>query len=791
MSLQFIMQSIREAQNVRTYTPTPPDESYNGFAHIIGKIDPGSPMHHLVCAALQVMHRQPYMERATVDPMCGLENCRFGECLWNLLSKHLQLHLIADLAVGLLVPDTPLPLDDILHMSAWEELMGAHMTQVIVECESEGAGIVLSTSEKWKDYEQLTLAEQRVVWEEEEEEQAHKRALAVTAAQAAKTEDKSSQEDGAAAVAAAAPIAATATTARKEDTKSLGFSETFRVDDRVRRKMKKAVEKQMKIDGTDDIVCPLDLTRGARVEVHGLRSAAGLPLNGRRGKLGGPLGATKPDRYPVFFRDQGEKGSYKHIKPCNLRLLTARSSSASVHSSEADAARQRASDGALSLLMSRANESTLGQPVDVVRAMELHTATRVEGDSIADSYARSIALHAPRPKRSDPVFATIRDEIDEICWYRQMWYDVFIDAKHSGVPRVFIPALDEDDHGVWLWAYQWWQEPHLRSKEQRGILEWGEEGSGKPVWQRMDAVGGKFSKTSLVEAKRFGVMARRIAADANTAFEADWSPEVGAFDLRVTLMLGGHWLFTESALKHFEVRHGAVESARYLSMSDEQISKLVNEDITKLLKTRKHDWLVDYREALDATIVDDDGDDDDGVDKYATASLIAKVAAVRASLVYIDVGTVDVLQELRSRAVAHGWVRDKEQKRTWPIALPNYSYGVDWSSTLLEPDRRGHLNPNISNLVQTHPREQRRCAELFDRPECDNKKCPLRGRDCVTHPRPKLRRCASCLTTAYCCVECQRAHWKAGHKHRCKLFKEAYDEKEREERAYYKLYLEK
>ena len=58
------------------------------------------------------------------------------------------------------------------------------------------------------------------------------------------------------------------------------------------------------------------MQRGARVIVHGLTSAAGLLLNGKRGKLGGPLGAMKPGRYPVFFK--GKKG-YKQIKACNLR----------------------------------------------------------------------------------------------------------------------------------------------------------------------------------------------------------------------------------------------------------------------------------------------------------------------------------------------------------------------------------------------------------------------------------------------------------------------------------------
>ena len=63
---------------------------------------------------------------------------------------------------------------------------------------------------------------------------------------------------------------------------------------------------------------PLGLDRGDRVTVYGLTSAAGLLLNAKCGKLGGPLGAKKAGCYPVFFK--GEKG-FKQIKPCNLRSI--------------------------------------------------------------------------------------------------------------------------------------------------------------------------------------------------------------------------------------------------------------------------------------------------------------------------------------------------------------------------------------------------------------------------------------------------------------------------------------
>jgi hypothetical protein len=62
---------------------------------------------------------------------------------------------------------------------------------------------------------------------------------------------------------------------------------------------------------------PLALARGDRVVVHGLTSAAGQGLNGRRGRLGGALGAQKAGCVPVFF---SKSEGFKQIKPCNLRL---------------------------------------------------------------------------------------------------------------------------------------------------------------------------------------------------------------------------------------------------------------------------------------------------------------------------------------------------------------------------------------------------------------------------------------------------------------------------------------
>ena len=63
---------------------------------------------------------------------------------------------------------------------------------------------------------------------------------------------------------------------------------------------------------------PLGLDRGDRVVLHGLTSSLGVGLNGKRGKIGGALGAVKAGRYPVFFK--GTKG-FKQILPRNVRPI--------------------------------------------------------------------------------------------------------------------------------------------------------------------------------------------------------------------------------------------------------------------------------------------------------------------------------------------------------------------------------------------------------------------------------------------------------------------------------------
>ena len=65
-------------------------------------------------------------------------------------------------------------------------------------------------------------------------------------------------------------------------------------------------------------LAPAHMQRGARVIVHGLTSAAGLLLNGKRGKIGGRLGMKVSGRYPVYIK--GEH-SWKQIKPSNVRLI--------------------------------------------------------------------------------------------------------------------------------------------------------------------------------------------------------------------------------------------------------------------------------------------------------------------------------------------------------------------------------------------------------------------------------------------------------------------------------------
>ena len=78
---------------------------------------------------------------------------------------------------------------------------------------------------------------------------------------------------------------------------------------------------------------PMALIRGDHIVLYGLTSSSGLPLNGKRGKIGGPLGAVVAGRYPVLFK--GAKG-YKQIKPSNLRSLASRARKREIAGHEID-----------------------------------------------------------------------------------------------------------------------------------------------------------------------------------------------------------------------------------------------------------------------------------------------------------------------------------------------------------------------------------------------------------------------------------------------------------------------
>lgn len=67
-------------------------------------------------------------------------------------------------------------------------------------------------------------------------------------------------------------------------------------------------------------------------------------------------------------------------------------------------------------------------------------------------------------------------------------------------------------------------------------------------------------------------------------------------------------------------------------------------------------------------------------------------------------------------------------------------------------------------------RELDGCQELGDK--CSNPNCEGKFLTITTKSKmkinPHLKKCSRCLRAAYCSPECQREHWRAGHKAECK-----------------------
>ncbi len=49
----------------------------------------------------------------------------------------------------------------------------------------------------------------------------------------------------------------------------------------------------------------------------------------------------------------------------------------------------------------------------------------------------------------------------------------------------------------------------------------------------------------------------------------------------------------------------------------------------------------------------------------------------------------------------------------------------------------------------------------------------VRRCDCCKALSEKLQKCAGCEVATYCSKDCQRLHWRAGHKNNCKTFSKA------------------
>ena len=102
-----------------------------------GKLAIGSPQRALFCSAFTTYRDEVQL----ADYHGGGPTTSFDEddySLWNMLSLHLQVHLTAEVAQGLLLEDVPLPADDVLHFTAFRRLMDMALTMIEVEIDMNG-----------------------------------------------------------------------------------------------------------------------------------------------------------------------------------------------------------------------------------------------------------------------------------------------------------------------------------------------------------------------------------------------------------------------------------------------------------------------------------------------------------------------------------------------------------------------------------------------------------------------------------------------------------------------------
>jgi hypothetical protein len=98
------------------------------------------------------------------------------------------------------------------------------------------------------------------------------------------------------------------------------------------------------------------------------------------------------------------------------------------------------------------------------------------------------------------------------------------------------------------------------------------------------------------------------------------------------------------------------------------------------------------------------------------------------------------------RRVAAGHQRDGRRQQTATAAPPGDAGPCSSSEAAAGGGTYSGSGPSSSSSSRVKPsRPCAQCGELF----------------------PKLKQCSRCKAVAYCCRDCQVAHWKAGHKEAC------------------------
>ena len=210
----------------------------------------------------------------------------------------------------------------------------------------------------------------------------------------------------------------------------------------------------------------------------------------------------------------------------------------------------------------------------------------------------------------------------------------------------------------------------------------------------------------------------RLAQEANLEFADEWTPELGAFNHRVLMVLAETH---ELPLKRPSRPIGEVRNllAAHADGGHELLDMGLVRDRGLL---RSLEWLDTYHDLLDGQYGD----------------LEVMVEAVRSS------SGSDCI--------------DRE-----PPGSPSWQRQGRW-----KPDPKTKIyNPEVSVTIRQHPDEWLASVGAAAEPMqlCSHEACAGRH---MPHGGHKMKKCSVCKVARYCSEACQRAHWKAGHKRECK-----------------------